>query len=59
MSRAVSQIELEALITPVIESVGLELWGLEYTPFGGSALVRVFVDGPNGVTLDEIGRAHV
>ena len=56
MSRAVSQIELEALITPVIESVGLELWGLEYTPFGGSALVRIFVDGPNGVTLDDCAR---
>lgn len=56
MSRAASQTELEALITPVVESVGLGLWGLEYTPFGGSALVRVFVDGPNGVTLDDCTR---
>ncbi|WP_455386160.1 ribosome maturation factor RimP [Acidihalobacter prosperus] len=56
MSRAASQNELEALITPVVESFGLELWGLEYTPFGGSALVRVFVDGPNGVTLDDCTR---
>lgn len=53
MSRAASHKELEALITPVVESFGLELWGHEYTPFGGSALVRVFVDGPNGVTLDD------
>lgn len=53
MSRAATQTELEALITPVLESFGLELWGLEYVPFGGSALVRVFVDGPNGVSLDD------
>lgn len=56
MSRAATQIELEALIAPVVEGLGLELWGLEYSPFGGSALVRVYVDGPEGVTLDDCTR---
>ncbi|APZ43852.1 ribosome maturation factor RimP [Acidihalobacter ferrooxydans] len=52
MSRAASHSELERMIAPVVESFGLALWGLEYTPFGGSALLRVFVDGPQGVTLE-------
>lgn len=48
-----SVVALEGLIDPVVRSLGLELWGLEFSPVGGSALLRVFIDSPHGVTLDD------
>lgn len=40
------------LIRPVVEGLGHELWGLEYRVQRTSALLRIFIDGPEGVTLD-------
>ena len=48
--------KLEALIEPTVRGYGFNLWGVEYSPFGGSALLRVFIDGPKGVTLDDCAR---
>jgi ribosome maturation factor RimP len=45
--------KLETLIAPVVESFGCELWGIDFTPFKTSALLRVFIDKPSGVTLDD------
>ncbi|MBD3618461.1 MAG: ribosome maturation factor RimP [Chromatiales bacterium] len=46
-------LQLEALIRPVVEGLGLELWGLEYRPQKNSALLRVFIDSAEGVSLDD------
>jgi len=46
-------LQLEALIRPVVEGLGLELWGLEYRPQKHSALLRVFIDSEEGVSLDD------
>ena len=43
---------LEALIEPVVESFDCQLWGIDYRPMNKSALLRVFIDRPDGVTLD-------
>ena len=43
---------LEALIEPVVNSFDCELWGVDYRPMNRSALLRVFIDRPDGVTLD-------
>ena len=48
-----SKKELELLIKPVVESFGCELWGIDFTPFKESALLRVFIDKKAGVTLDD------
>lgn len=48
-----SKKELETLIKPVVESFGCELWGIDFTPFKESALLRVFIDRDTGVTLDD------
>jgi len=48
-----SKKELEGLIAPVVESFGCELWGIDFTPFKQSALLRVFIDKASGVTLDD------
>lgn len=38
---------------PVIEANGLELWDVEYVMEGGQHYLRVFLDSPEGVTIDQ------
>ncbi len=38
---------------PVVEANGLELWDVEYVMEGGQRYLRVFLDGPEGVTIDQ------
>lgn len=40
------------LARPVVEALGLEFWGLEYKPQGNHSLLRVYIDGPDGITVD-------
>jgi ribosome maturation factor RimP len=47
---------LERLLRPVVEGLGFELWELEYFPRRGNALLRLYLDSPNGVTLDDCER---
>lgn len=47
------QDKLETLIEPVVESFGCTLWGVEYRPLKSSALLRVFIDKEDGVSLDD------
>ena len=44
---------MEELIEPAVNSLGCELWGIDYRPFGKSALLRVFIDKEGGVSLDD------
>ncbi|RRJ83350.1 ribosome maturation factor RimP [Aestuariirhabdus litorea] len=43
---------LEGLVKPVAEGLGLEFWGVEYVSQGRHTLLRVYIDSPEGVTLD-------
>lgn len=54
MSAKINQ--LEALIKPVIESLGLELWGIEFQSAGKRSTLRIYIDGPDGVTVDDCAR---
>ena len=47
---------LETLIEPVVQSFDCELWGVDYRPMKNSALLRVFIDHPDGITLDHCSR---
>jgi len=47
---------LIALIAPLLERLGYELVQLDYSAGRAHALVRVFVDRPDGVTLDDCAR---
>jgi ribosome maturation factor RimP len=47
---------LEAVLEPVIETMGFSLVHLEWIPGGSRAVLRVFVDRPEGVTLDHCAR---
>jgi len=51
---AVSQ-KVQTLITmlqPAVEACGFELWGLEFFPQGKRSVLRIYIDGPEGVTVE-------
>lgn len=41
------------LALPIVEEAGLELWDVEYVTEAGQRYLRVYLDGPNGVDLDD------
>lgn len=41
------------LVQPILDSIGLELVELEYKPEGRGWVLRLFIDKPAGVTLDD------
>lgn len=47
------QERLTQLLEPLVESLGYELLLLEYSPQGRSALLRMYLDAPGGVTLGD------
>lgn len=47
---------LEGLVAPLAEQHGLALWGLEMAPGPGRSVLRVFVDTPEGITVDQCAR---
>ncbi len=47
---------LQELIEPVVQGLGLELWGIEYTSAGKNSLLRIYIDGPDGVSVDDCAR---
>ena len=45
--------KIEALLEPTIEALGFELWGLEYLSQGRHTVLRLYIDGENGITVDD------
>ncbi len=45
--------ELKTLLEPAAVALGFELWGVEYIVRGRHRLLRVYIDGPEGVTVDD------
>ena len=52
--RQVNQ-ELQAMLEPAINVLGCELVGIEYVPQGKRSLLRIYIDKPSGVTIDDCG----
>ena len=44
---------LHDMIVPIVASLDCELWGLEYLTQGRYTTLRIFIDGPNGVSLED------
>jgi len=42
-----------SLVSPVLQSMSFELVELEYKPEGRNWIVRLFIDKPGGITLDD------
>lgn len=45
--------ELQELLTPVIEALGYELWGVELVARGRHSLLRIYIDAEDGITVDD------
>ena len=45
--------ELENLLAPAIEAEGCELYDIEYVKEGGDRILRIYIDKPEGVSLDD------
>ncbi len=44
---------LTALIAPIVDSMGLEFVGLEYSAHGKGGLLRVYIDSSKGVLIED------
>ena len=51
--KSVLRDDLIALLAPTIEGMQLALWELEYAPRSGGGLLRIYIDSPHGVTVDD------
>ena len=47
---------LAALLTPLVEGLGYEIWELEYSPARGNGCLRLYIDTEAGITLDDCER---
>lgn len=45
--------QIADMLRPTVEAMGFELWGVEYLPQGRHSVVRVYIDAPGGVTIDD------
>ncbi len=48
--------ELAGLLRPVVEARGCDLWEIEYVPGRGNGLLRLYIDSPAGITVDDCER---
>ena len=47
---------LNALIEPIVESMGCELWGVEYVGAGKNARLVVYIEKEEGIDVDDCAR---
>jgi ribosome maturation factor RimP len=45
--------KLRELLQPTVEALGFELWGVEHLAQGRHSLLRVYIDGADGVGVDD------
>ena len=45
--------EVTALVRPIVESLGLDLWDVRYVKEGAVWYLRVFIDKPEGITIED------
>jgi len=48
--------QLNELLGPVVSGLGYELWELEYAPRASGGLLRLYIDSPEGISLDDCER---
>ncbi|MDX2346147.1 MAG: ribosome maturation factor RimP [Legionella sp.] len=50
------QKDIELLVRPSIEDMQIEFWGAEYLRQGRSGLLRIYIDKPEGVVVNDCQR---
>lgn len=49
--------DLHDLLEPAVKAAGQQLWGVEFLPSGKHSILRVYIDKPEGVTVDDCALA--
>jgi ribosome maturation factor RimP len=49
--------ELRKLVEPVINALGCQLWGIEFLGQGRHTLLRIYLDKPGGVDIEDCAEA--
>lgn len=44
---------IAALLAPVVQDLGYQLWGIDYVAQGRRALLRIYIDSENGISVDD------
>lgn len=44
---------LQTLLAPIVEALGYEFWGYIYIPQGRYAVLRIYIDSEQGITVDD------
>lgn len=47
------QDKLSELLAPIVEDLGYRFWGLEYQVRKADALLRIYIDHKNGISVDD------
>lgn len=50
------QDKLTQLLKPAVEGLGYELVGVEHLPMGKHSVLRVYIDSPDGITVESCSR---
>ncbi len=50
------QDNLAQLLKPAVEGLGFELVGIEYMPMGKHSVLRIYIDSPEGISVDDCSR---
>jgi ribosome maturation factor RimP len=45
--------QIAEMLQPTVAALGFELWGVEYVAQGKHSVVRVYIDSPDGITVDD------
>lgn len=45
--------QLQELVAPAVTALGFELWGVEYITRGRQAMLRIYIDHPEGIDVDD------
>ena len=48
--------ELEAMLTSTVRALGCEIWGIEYRPRGRNSSLKLYIDSPDGIGIDDCER---
>lgn len=50
--------QVTALISPLVEEEGIELWGVDFRSEAGRWVLRLTLDREGGISLDDLTRVH-
>lgn len=53
MSRKDIEVKTEALLMPILDEFGFELWDVEYVKEGSEYYLRAYIDKEGGITIDD------